>query len=284
MIVAETIAKIDELLVNESNKGKKIGFVPTMGALHEGHLSLIRQAFAENDVVVASIFVNPIQFNNPDDLQKYPRTFEADCALLQSAGCHFLFYPSVAEMYPEPVTKVYDFGQLDKVMEGEHRPGHFNGVAVVVHKLFEIVKPTKAYFGLKDFQQLAIVQQLVINEAIPVQIVPCPIVREHDGLAMSSRNVRLGANERAIAPFIYQTLKQAVELSANTSVEAVKQYVYNAFSKQEAFNLEYFSIVDGVTLQDVSTFETNKFTVGCIAVHLGGVRLIDNIVFRLAVS
>lgn len=284
MIIAETIAKVNELIANELISGKRIGFVPTMGALHEGHLSLIRQAYAENDVVVASIFVNPIQFNNPEDLQKYPRTFEADCAMLQSAGCHILFYPSVAEMYPEPVTKVYDFGQLDKVMEGEHRPGHFNGVAIVVHKLFEIVKPSKAYFGLKDFQQLAIVQQLVKNESIPVQIVPCAIVREHDGLAMSSRNVRLGANERAIAPFIYQTLKKAVELSANSTVEAIKQFVYNSFSNQDAFNLEYFSLVDGVTLQDVSSFEPHQFVVGCIAVHLGGVRLIDNIVFRLAVS
>jgi pantoate--beta-alanine ligase len=280
MIIAETISKIGELLASEANRGKTIGFVPTMGALHQGHLSLIRQAAAENEVVVASIFVNPIQFNNPEDLKKYPRTLEADVAMLESAGCHYLFYPTVAEMYPEPVTKVYKFGELDKVMEGAFRPGHFNGVAVVVHKLFDIVKPCKAYFGLKDFQQLAIVQQLVKNEQIPVKIVRCPIVREPDGLAMSSRNVRLGPSERALAPFIFKTLQQAVQLSASGTVESVIQFVQEAFGSQAAFTMEYFNVVDGFTLIDVKDWTSNDYIVGCIAVHLGGVRLIDNVVFK----
>ncbi len=282
MFVAKTIAGLRDSLQLAVIQKKKIGFVPTMGALHQGHLSLISRAVAENDVVVSSIFVNPIQFNNPEDLAKYPRTFEQDAKMLESAGCDVLFYPSVDEMYPEPVTKVYDFGQLDKVMEGRFRPGHFNGVAIVVHKLFNMVRPYSAYFGEKDFQQLAVIKKMVEMEQLDVQIIPCPIVREKDGLAMSSRNVRLGKAERALAPFIYQTLQSSVKLSGTASVSDVISMVKSSFAAHPEFALEYFNLVDCTSLSDVNDWNESACIIGCIAVHLGGVRLIDNMMFRPA--
>ncbi len=261
--------------------GKSIGFVPTMGALHNGHLMLVEQALAENDLVVCSIFVNPIQFNNPADLEKYPRTFEKDSTLLEAIGCDVVFYPDVAEMYPEPVTHTYDFGLLDKVMEGRYRAGHFNGVAIVVKKLFDIVRPHKAYFGEKDFQQLAVIKALVKMEAMDIRIVPCPIVRETDGLAMSSRNVRLSAAQRKEAPLIYQTLIKASELCKTQSVERVIDQVTRIINANPEMELEYFEISNPETLVPVRDNNPNGRVVACIAVFMGQVRLIDNMIFNL---
>ena len=231
------ISEISDFLQQKKNAGKSIGFVPTMGALHEGHLELMRRAKSENDLLAVSIFVNPIQFNNPEDLKKYPRDLDNDSQLLKSVACDVLFFPEVEEMYPEKITKTYDFGVLENVMEGAFRAGHFNGVAIVVQKLFEIIQPTRAYFGEKDFQQLAVIQKLVQLESIPVEIVPCPIVRESDGLAMSSRNERLTAHERKLAPFIYNTLHSAKLKSTSVTVAELKLLVENMFKDQPEFKL-----------------------------------------------
>ena len=265
---------LDDLRAN----GKSIGFVPTMGALHEGHLSLIREAKEENDVVVCSIFVNPIQFNNSSDLEKYPRTIETDMQLLIQEDCDVLFFPDEKEMYPVPSTEQYDFGDLDKVMEGEHRPGHFNGVAVVVKKLFEIVEPQRAYFGLKDYQQMVIVHKLTKDYNIPVEIVPCSIVREENGLAMSSRNERLSLTERTQAALIYQTLKMVKIKSGFATITEVKEFVVKQFRKQKNMKLEYFEIVDMYSLQPLRTLAQSTTVIACIAVWVGNVRLIDNII------
>lgn len=273
------IQTVQQFLADEKNKVRTIGFVPTMGALHEGHLQLMHRAKSENGLLVASIFVNPIQFNNPEDLKKYPRNLEKDQVLLEKTGCDVLFAPTVEEMYPEPVKEKYDFGKLETVMEGAFRKGHFNGVAVVVNKLFKIVQPDKAYFGEKDFQQLAIIQELVRKENLPVEIVPCPIVREKDGLAMSSRNERLTREERAIAPFIHKTLQTAVIHSKNMNPAEVKKWVSNQFSTKKDFQLEYFEIANDRDLQPVSAWNVTTGTMGFIAVMLGQVRLIDNIRF-----
>ena len=280
MLTFDTIQSVKEFLSVKKGEGKTTGFVPTMGALHEGHLELMRRAKKENDLLAVSVFVNPIQFNNPEDLEKYPRDLEKDKQLLESVGCDVLFAPEVAEMYPEEeVTENFDFGKLEQVMEGAFRPGHFNGVAVVVKRLFNIIEPNKAYFGEKDFQQLAIIQKLTEMEKIPVTVVPCPIVRETDGLAMSSRNQRLTPEERKIAPFIYQTLKQAVELKNSMSPNEVKQWVIERFSDEPQFTPEYFEIADDRLLQPVFNWKDAEGVVGFIAVFLGKVRLIDNIRF-----
>lgn len=262
-------------------EGKKLGFVPTMGALHQGHLELVKQAVRENDIAVCSIFINPIQFNNPDDLKKYPRTFKRDSELLEKEGCHVIFHPTVEEMYPGPVEKGYDFGNLDKVMEGKFRQGHFNGVAVVVKKLFDMVMPHRAYFGEKDYQQLAIIKALVKMENLNVEIVPCSIVREDDGLAMSSRNVRLSPEQRHHAPRIYKTLAKARDLYPVSSVAEVKQEVINAINEEPLINLEYFEISDTETLEPITDKKPEKAVIACIAVHMGDVRLIDNMLFNL---
>ncbi len=261
-------------------EGKKLGFVPTMGALHKGHLELVKQAVRENDVVVCSIFVNPIQFNNPRDLAKYPRAFESDVALLKEVGCEVIFYPTVDEMYPEPVKKVYEFGKLDKVMEGMFRQGHFNGVAVVVKKLFDIVMPHRAYFGEKDYQQLAIIKALVIMENLDVDIVPCATVREVDGLAMSSRNVRLVPEQRRRASLIYETLLKARNMYPVSSVGNIKKEVVNSIDKEPFMELEYFEISDTVTLEPITDKKPDKAVVACIAVYMGDVRLIDNMILN----
>ncbi len=277
MKVFSTIQETTAYLGKLRNEGKSIGFVPTMGALHEGHLSLMRCAKKENDVLVVSIFVNPIQFNNAEDLKKYPRTLEGDIKKLETVQCNVLFAPDTDEMYPEKVDRQYDFGQLDKVMEGAFRPGHFNGVAIVVKKLFDIVQPDSAYFGEKDFQQLAIIKKLVEIENIPVQIVSCPIVREPDGLAMSSRNRLLNEKERKIAPFIYQTLQEAKRRRHHICANPLRQMIINRFEGNEHFRLEYFDIVDDKTLQPINAWNNEVGTVACVAVWLGDVRLIDNI-------
>ena len=280
MEVFSTIKTLREAVATAKASGKTIGFVPTMGALHEGHLSLIRTAKEHCDTVVVSIFVNPIQFNNPEDLRTYPRTLEADCEKLQTVGCDMVFAPSAEEMYPEPATETYNFGELEAVMEGPQRPGHFAGVATVVHRLFNIVEPKKAFFGEKDFQQLAIIQSLVKQLSLPVEIVPCPIVRADDGLALSSRNMRLSAEARKIAPQIYATLKNSVERSHTANVDEVKKYVIDTLVDLKVFEPEYFEIVNDCTLQPINDWADAQGVVGCIAVWLDCVRLIDVIRFR----
>ena len=277
MITFSTIKEMTAYLEEQKAGGKTVGFVPTMGALHEGHLELMRRAKKENDLLVVSVFVNPVQFNNADDLKKYPRTLEQDSKKLESVRCDVLFAPDVEEMYPEEVKKQYDFGQLDKVMEGAFRPGHFNGVAIVVKKLFDIVHPDRAYFGEKDFQQLAIIKKMVAMEKIPVDIVPCPIVREVDGLAMSSRNRLLSVEERKLAPFIYKTLQEAKLRRDHICANPLRQMIINLFEGNENFKLEYFDIVNDKTLQPINGWNNKVGTVACVAVWLGNVRLIDNI-------
>ncbi len=284
-----TIAALNAAIEEAKNANKTIGLVPTMGALHEGHLSLIHKAREQNDLVVVSVFVNPIQFNNKEDLAKYPRTVEADCEKLSSAGADIAFVPSVEEMYPEPVNTVYHFGPIEEVMEGPRRPGHFSGVAVVVRRLFDLTKPNRAYFGEKDYQQIAIIRNLLEQIKYPIEIVPCPIVRAEDGLALSSRNMRLSAEARAVAPHIYATLQQAVEMSEVEDVETVHDFVIdtlssfhevNGLAESLKFEPEYFEIVNDTTLQPISDWKDAKGIVGCIAVWLTGVRLIDMVRFR----
>jgi pantoate--beta-alanine ligase len=273
-----TIAETQSAIQKQISEGKTIGIVPTMGALHEGHLTLIRQAASENDFVVVSIFVNPIQFNNPEDLEKYPRNLEADIQRLEATGCHLVFAPSAEEMYPEPDHTVFDFGQLDKVMEGKFRPGHFNGVAIVVKRLFEIVAPNKAYFGEKDFQQLAIIKKMVSMLQIPIEIVSCPIVRDPDGLAMSSRNARLTPEERAAATVIHKALSGIKENYSWFIPDGVKQLVMGEIQENHFFRVEYVDVVDTETLQPFEDWNDAEHAVVCVAAFIGKVRLIDNIV------
>lgn len=277
MKVFSKISDTTAFVQKQKISGLTIGFVPTMGALHEGHLSLMRLAKSENDLLVVSIFVNPIQFNNKSDLKKYPKTFEADSLMLEEVGCDVLFAPSAVEMYPEPIVKDYDFGLIGSVMEGANRPGHFNGVAIVVKKLFEICLPHKSYFGEKDFQQLAIINKLVKMENLNLEIVPCPIVREKDGLAMSSRNKRLSREQRQAAPFIYETLLEARNLTGKKSVAEVKTWVENKFNSNDAFQLEYFEISDSIDLQEVNGWEEAENIMGFVVANMGNIRLIDNI-------
>ena len=284
-----TIAELTAAIADAKSAKKSIGLVPTMGALHEGHLSLVERARKENDIVAVSVFVNPIQFNNKEDLEKYPRTVENDLALLEKAGADIAFTPSVEEMYPEPVTTVYHFGQIEEVMEGPRRPGHFSGVAVVVRRLFELTQPDRAYFGEKDFQQIAIIRDLLRQMNSNIELVPCPIVRADDGLALSSRNMRLSKEAREVAPTIYETLQQAVEMSEYEDVEDVKLWVLDTLASFHEvndlpdglrFEPEYFEIVNDTTLQPIEKWDDAQGSVGCIAVWLDGVRLIDMVRFR----
>lgn len=277
MKLIQTIDELQKELEILRNEGKTIGLVPTMGALHEGHASLVRRAVVENDVVVVSDFVNPTQFNDPNDLLKYPRTLDADCELLEREGAKIVFAPSVDEMYPEPDTRQFSYAPLDTVMEGKYRPGHFNGVCQIVSKLFMIVGPDRAYFGEKDFQQLAIIREMVKSLEMPVQIVGCPIVREFDGLALSSRNARLSDMERKQALNISKTLFNSVKFAENHTVVETQQMVENAIRNADGLELEYFEIVDGNTLQKITAWEDTNYAVGCITVFCGDVRLIDNI-------
>ena len=278
IILTNTISETRNTIQQQISEGKTIGFVPTMGALHEGHLTLIRQAANENDFVVVSIFVNPIQFNNPEDLAKYPRTLDDDLQKLEGSGCILVFAPSAEEMYPEPDLTEFDFGQLDKVMEGKFRPGHFNGVAIVVKRLFEIVTPTKAYFGEKDFQQLTILKKMVEMLQIPVNIVSCPIVREPDGLAMSSRNARLTSEERAEAPIIHKALSGVKENYSWFIPDGVKQLVRGEIAENHLFRVEYVDVVDAETLLPFEDWMDVEHAVVCVAAYIGSVRLIDNII------
>lgn len=262
-----------------ARKGSSVGLVPTMGALHDGHVSLVRRARAENDTVVVSVFVNPTQFNDKNDLRNYPRTPEADLEVLRKAGADIVFMPTVEEVYPEPDTRVFDFGQLDKVMEGATRPGHFNGVGQVVSRLLELVKPDRAYFGEKDFQQIAVIKELVRQLAIPVQIVECPIVREADGLALSSRNLLLTAEHRAAAPMIHAAMQVEAETAGTKSVEETERDVIARVEKSPLLKVIYFQLVDEDTLQPVKDWKSAAHVRGCIAVQAGEIRLIDNLRF-----
>lgn len=277
MNVYNFIVDIQRFVEEKHNLGLKVGFVPTMGALHEGHISLINRAKKENDIVVCSVFVNPIQFNNPADLEKYPRTPEKDITKLEQAGCDAVFMPTAEEMYPNKVEDHYDFGDIEHVMEGACRPGHFNGVAIVVRKLFEIVNPNKAYFGEKDFQQLAIIKKMVRDLNMNLEIVPCPIVRENDGLAMSSRNVRLNEAERAIAPKIFATLNDSITKKDAMSPSEMKKYTLDKYAEIKEFDVEYVEITDEINLKSLENWNECDHARIFVALQLGPVRLIDNV-------
>lgn len=277
----ETITNSEELRRALGSRDRSgIGFVPTMGALHAGHRSLVERARRECATVVVSVFVNPTQFNDKTDLKNYPRTPEADLRLLEEVGADYVFMPSVEEVYPEPDTRTFDFGMIDKVMEGATRPGHFNGVAQVVSRLFDLVKPAKAYFGEKDFQQIAVIREMVRQLRIPVEIIPCPIVRGEDGLALSSRNTLLDTDHRTAAPYIYKVLKAAVDKSHQTTPDQLAAWVTAQVESNPLLKVIYFQVVDAATMQQVRTWEESPAIQGCIAVQAGDIRLIDNIKLR----
>jgi pantoate--beta-alanine ligase len=280
MKIIRTISELQEALFTHRKREEKIGLVPTMGALHEGHIQIVKHCVHENAVCVVSIFVNPTQFNDQNDLINYPRTPENDIDMLQKAGCNYVFMPSVEEMYPTPDTRMFNFGPLEQVMEGRCRPGHFNGVAQIVSKLFDAVQPNRAYFGEKDFQQLAIIRQMAREKYNNIEIIPCPIVREEDGLAKSSRNRRLSPKEREKAPKISEMLFKSLTFVSKISIQETIEYVCSNLSSDPIFKLEYFELVDGNTLQAVKDWNDSDYIVGCIAIYCGPIRLIDNIVYK----
>lgn len=281
----QIIEKVSELLTyveNGKRKGLKTGLVPTMGALHRGHLSLVKRSKQDCDATIVSLFVNPAQFNNPNDLATYPRQPEEDFKLLAQEGVDVVFAPTVKEIYPEgfDMDRKFDLGRKAEVMEGKHRPGHFQGVALVVNRLFQLCRPTYAYFGMKDFQQIAVIREMIRNEGLEVQIVACPIVREDSGLAFSSRNQLLDETEREEAALIYETLKESKNYAASHTVEETVKYVTDRLNSKEGFRVEYFEIVDGETLLPVEEWNEARYIVGCITVYVGTVRLIDNIEYK----
>ena len=282
MKVFTKIVDLQNALFDERKAGRSVGLVPTMGALHEGHASLVRRSVKDNDVTVVSVFVNPTQFNDKNDLTHYPRTLEADCRLLEDCKADYVLAPAVEEMYPTPDNRQFEYPPISTVMEGAHRPGHFNGVCQVVSRLFYIVRPDRAYFGEKDWQQIAVVKAMVRHLQLPVQIVECPIVREEDGLAKSSRNTLLAPDERAIAPNIYKALKTSVEYAKNHTLTETHDYVVNTINAVDGLDVEYYSIVDGNTLQDIANWEDSPYVVGCITVYCGKtpIRLIDHIKYK----
>lgn len=279
MQVLKSKIELVSLIDNYKKEGKTIGFVPTMGALHNGHLSLVKECKKNSDIAVVSIFVNPTQFNDPEDLKRYPRTLEKDTELLKTVDCDLIFAPSVEEIYPEPDTRKFDFGYLESVMEGAKRPGHFNGVGQVVSRLFDIVRPDKAFFGMKDFQQVAIIKNMVKQLNYSIQIVPCPIVREESGLALSSRNTLLDADHKKNAPHIYATLKKARHLASELSVSDLKKWITDEINSNSYLETEYVEIVDDTTLKITEDWKEAGTKVACVAVYAGNIRLIDNIVF-----
>jgi pantoate--beta-alanine ligase len=279
MEVIKTVSELRKAIELQRRNNVVVGFVPTMGALHMGHLSLVERAGKESGFVVVSIFVNPTQFNNQEDLERYPRDLNYDLNLLKNSACQVVFAPEVEEMYPEPDTRKFNFGAIESVMEGTFRPGHFNGVAQVVSKFFDMVQPDKAFFGLKDFQQLAIINKMVTMLNYDIEIVPCAIIREPDGLAMSSRNMLLSKEQRINAALISKTLFEAVSLAKSKSVAEVKNWVVETIDQNPFLKTEYFEIVDGKELTAVDVWDTNVNKIGCIAVHCGKVRLIDNVMF-----
>lgn len=282
MKVFSKIVDLQNQLFEDRKNGKEIGLVPTMGALHEGHASLVRRSVKENGITVVSVFVNPTQFNDKNDLKNYPRTLDADCQLLDACGADYVLAPSVEEMYPTPDTRQFEFPPVSTVMEGAHRPGHFNGVCQVVSRLFYIVKPNRAYFGEKDWQQIAVVKAMVKQLGLKVQIVECDIVRDADGLARSSRNTLLAKDERAIAPAIYKTLRESISYAKTHTVGETHDFVVNTINAVDGLEVEYFSIVDGNTLQDIAAWDDTPYVVGCITVYCGKtpIRLIDHIKYK----
>ncbi len=292
MIILKSKFETKKIISAFKNQQHSIGFIPTMGALHKGHISLINKAKSECSIVIASIFVNPTQFNNLNDLKNYPRTFEADCIMLEKAGCNVIFAPEIAEMYSEKELelknlkiedkawtegKLVDFGTLEIVMEGAHRPGHFNGVAQIVSKLFRIIEPDKTYFGQKDFQQLAIIRSMVEQLSMPIEIIDCPILREPNGLAMSSRNERLTTEQRKTAALISKTLFQVKNFYTSKSIAELKKFAEQQLNAEPQFKLEYFEIADVNTLKPASEYKANQKLIACVALQLGEIRLIDNI-------
>lgn len=282
MQVFHKIVELQNILFDDRKQGKTVGLVPTMGALHEGHASLVKKSVEDNDITVVSIFVNPTQFNDPKDLNSYPRDLDADCKLLESVGADYVFAPSVDEMYPTKDTRHFEFPPVSTVMEGAHRPGHFNGVCQVVSRLFYIVRPDRAYFGEKDWQQIAVVKAMVKSLGLNVSIVECPIVREPDGLARSSRNTLLSADERAIAPNIFKALKDSIDYAQSHTLKETHDKVVDQINATDGLDVEYYEIVDGNTLQPVDTWDASDYIVGCITVYCGArpVRLIDHIKYK----
>jgi pantoate--beta-alanine ligase len=295
MKVFSKIVDLQNQLFEDRKQGKTVGLVPTMGALHEGHASLVKRSVKENQVTVVSVFVNPTQFNDKNDLKNYPRTLEADCKLLEAtfdaetgnqktanSKSLYVLAPSVEEMYPTPDTRQFEYPPVSTVMEGAHRPGHFNGVCQVVSRLFYIVKPNRAYFGEKDWQQIAVVKAMVRHLQLPVEIVECDIVRDADGLARSSRNTLLSKDERAIAPAIYKALKASVTYAKKHTVKETHDKVVADINAVDGLDVEYFSIVDGNTLQDIENWDDTPYVVGCITVYCGKtpIRLIDHIKYK----
>jgi pantoate--beta-alanine ligase len=283
IMVMEVVTKIADLqkkIAEIRTNGGTVGLVPTMGALHNGHLELVKRCVAENSICVVSVFVNPTQFNDKNDLLHYPRTLDADCKLLESAGCAIAFAPEVEEMYPVEDTRVFNLGAVAEVMEGKYRPGHFNGVAQIVSNLFDAVQPDRAYFGEKDFQQIAVIRSMVKLLNYPVEIVACPIVREDDGMALSSRNLRLTPEQRKNAVSISQTLFKSRTFAEQHSVAETIDYVVNTLNSVPDLDVEYFEIVNGNTLLSVNDWSDSDYIVGCITVYCGEVRLIDNIAYR----
>lgn len=283
MKVINKTSDLQAIIEQFKNDGKSIGLVPTMGALHKGHLSLVKNSISNNDITVVSIFVNPTQFNNPNDLASYPRTVDKDLELLQTIGCDIVFAPEADDIYSKSETDSrfeFDFEGLDKVMEGKFRPGHFNGVVQIVSKLFDLVRPDRAYFGEKDFQQLAIIRLMTRRYNLPIEIVPCHIVREDSGLALSSRNSLLKDNEKLVASHIYAVLNESRQFVPQTEVEELKQCVIAAIEQKPELKVEYFDIVDGHTLKSIGKWDECDYVVGCITVFCGNVRLIDNICYK----
>lgn len=270
-----TVSELREALL--PHRDKTIGFVPTMGALHQGHISLVERARKECDTVVVSVFVNPTQFNDKTDLKNYPRTPEADAAMLEAAGVDYVLFPTVEQIYPEPDTRVFDFGLVDKVMEGATRPGHFNGVAQVVSRLFAIVEPDKAYFGEKDFQQIAVIRAMMAQLGLTLEVVDCPIIRDTDGLALSSRNTLLTPEHRAAAPHIYQVLSAAATKLGQMTPQQLTEWVVSEVESNPLLKVIYFQAVDALSLQQVESWDASDRIQGCIAVQAGQIRLIDNI-------
>lgn len=295
MKVFQKIVDLQNALFDERKQGKQIGLVPTMGALHEGHASLVRRSIQENDVTVVSVFVNPTQFNDKNDLKNYPRTLDADCQLLEktfddvienqksvNSKSIYVLAPTVEEMYPTPDTRQFEYPPVSTVMEGAHRPGHFNGVCQVVSRLFYITKPDRSYFGEKDWQQIAVVKAMVRHLGIPVEIVECDIVRDEDGLAKSSRNTLLATDERAIAPNIYKALKSSINYAKKHTLKETHDKVVADINAVDGLDVEYFAIVDGNTLQDINEWDDSDYVVGCITVYCGKtpIRLIDHIKYK----
>lgn len=280
MQVIKSIAELQACLANERSNGNSIGLVPTMGALHEGHASLVRRSVSENDVTVVSVFLNPTQFNDPKDLERYPRTLDSDCELLKACGAQVVFAPSVGEMYPEPDTRTFSYPPTDSVMEGERRPGHFNGVCQIVSKLFAITLPDRSYFGEKDYQQIAVIRRMVADQGFKVEVIACPVIREEDGLAMSSRNTLLSVEEKALAPNIYRVLKESK--SQGLGLKDTEKWVIAQINAIDGLDVEYFSIVDGNTLESIANWDDASSIVGCITVYCGKtpIRLIDHIRYK----